>query len=120
VAPSRPPHDGLVNGSVSRDANVAFPLGWRFAPCPLSDDGTQHGPAGASVSAHTSLVEASPLEGLLPEHRRLRRGFPLILPGQVHEAYRRRVARALDRRRLRKGERGIAARSICRLLLRGF
>jgi hypothetical protein len=31
VTPYRPPRGGSVNGSVSRDANVTFPLGWRFA-----------------------------------------------------------------------------------------
>ena len=36
VTPSRPPRGGSVNGSVSRDTNVAFPLGRRFAPCPLN------------------------------------------------------------------------------------
>jgi hypothetical protein len=31
VTPSRPQRGGSVNGSVSRDANVAFPRGWRLA-----------------------------------------------------------------------------------------
>jgi hypothetical protein len=34
VTPSRPPSGGSVNGSVSRDANVAFPSGLAFGLLP--------------------------------------------------------------------------------------
>jgi hypothetical protein len=47
VTPSRPQRGGSVNGSVSRDANMAFPRGWRLAPCPLNDVAAR--PAAASV-----------------------------------------------------------------------
>jgi hypothetical protein len=74
VTPSRPQRGGSVNGSVSRDANVAFPRGWRLASCPLNDVAAR--PAAASVFAVASLVDEGrqgATEELGPRHGRVPR-----------------------------------------------